>query len=762
LISGSASLAAATAAGMDVRLAPLSPSFPLSDAILAALHCRSGAPRLAQAYLRAKRQVDERARSPAVVDRLVEALAARRSAARDTARGAGVRDTAGEGAGMQNTAGEGGAECRVVNVDTAGEGGAVCRVVNVDTAGEGGAVCRVVDVGAGSLSLLPVVSRAVQAAGYTVLYYDAIDSEAAPLADAADALAANCWERISDAQCGEAAGAALPGYRVALLHRPSVAGSVQVHLEMRCVDVRALASGRAAGMADGGADTLSAPAQPYDLLVASAFADLMSPHALLSTLVRLAPSAVAYLPITFCGRTELNPPSAGGGGLPSDRRVTAAYHSHLRAQGQHFDLPALLDTCSAVGAECLAVEPSDWSIGPSDAFFPYMLDFLSAGTALPLWQDNFSAASWRDSVLARAASFSVGNVDLLLTLPAAPRGGSQPRRALEFSAPREVRVVTAAPAEPRPLSAGQVHLHSLVSMVSSGTELLVYRGQLDFSDQPLDASIPGMDAAPPAYPMEYGYSLVGTVTAVGAGVPLSLVGQTVFAFAPHASQAVIDASCVQRIPPDLESRPADAAFLAAAETAISIAHDAHPRLGETAAVFGAGVIGLLTASALMSAGAAVSVFDPRPDRLGVALALGACRAAPPSEAPAAAFDVTVECSGSPAALQAAVEATADGGRVVVASWYGSKPVSLSLGTRFHRSHMQLVASQVSHIPAAHGHRWNKHRRFGTAWQLIRRVGPARAIPLRTVPLEGAADAYAALDAGEAIACHLTYGEAAGE
>ena len=111
------------------------------------------------------------------------------------------------------------------------------------------------------------------------------------------------------------------------------------------------------------------------------------------------------------------------------------------------------------------------------------------------------------------------------------------------------------------------------------TELLVYRGQLDASDQPLDATISGMQTTAPTYPMAYGYSLVGSVTGVGAGVPLSLVGQTVFVFAPHAAAALVDADGLIRIPPDIA--PAAAAFLPAAETAVSIAHDAHPRLGES-------------------------------------------------------------------------------------------------------------------------------------------------------------------------------------
>ena len=75
--------------------------------------------------------------------------------------------------------------------------------------------------------------------------------------------------------------------------------------------------------------------------------------------------------------------------------------------------------------------------------------------------------------------------------------------------------------------------------------------------------------------MAYGYSLVGRVDGVGAGVPSKLVGSLVFAFAPHGERAFSDLGGVQPVPPGIS--PSDAAFLPAAETAISIVHDAHPR-----------------------------------------------------------------------------------------------------------------------------------------------------------------------------------------
>jgi len=218
----------------------------------------------------------------------------------------------------------------------------------------------------------------------------------------------------------------------------------------------------------------------------------------------------------------------------------------------------------------------------------------------------------------------------------------------------------------------------------------------------------------------------------------------------------VDASSLIEVPADLAHSPADAAFLPAAETAISIVHDAHPRAGETVAVFGAGVIGVLVTAALTQLGLRVTNVDPLVARRSTALALGAIHATHPDCAPRQAFDVAIECSGNPRALQGAIEATRDHGVIVVASWYGRKPISLELGTRFHRSHLRLLVSQVSHIPPSVAATWSKARRFGAAWDLIRAVRPARTLAARTLPLARAAEAYEALDRGEELVCMLSY------
>ncbi len=100
------------------------------------------------------------------------------------------------------------------------------------------------------------------------------------------------------------------------------------------------------------------------------------------------------------------------------------------------------------------------------------------------------------------------------------------------------------------------------------------------------------------------------------------------------------------------------------------------------------------------------------------------------------FDVCVEVSGSISGLQLAIDSTIAGGRVVIGSWYSSSSetsntnrAALRLGTRFHRSGIQLITSQVSSIPATISDRWDKARRFNTAWGVIRRCRPSRLLRL---------------------------------
>jgi threonine dehydrogenase-like Zn-dependent dehydrogenase len=131
--------------------------------------------------------------------------------------------------------------------------------------------------------------------------------------------------------------------------------------------------------------------------------------------------------------------------------------------------------------------------------------------------------------------------------------------------------------------------------------------------------------------------------------------------------------------------------------------------------------------------------------------MGSSQALLPSEVAAAGpFDVTIEVSGAGAALQAAIDSTREGGRIVIGSWYGNTDVRLHLGIDFHRSHKTLITSQVNELPAELTATWSKERRFAYTWDLVRQIRPSRLITKKTT-LDKAQDAYVSLDNGAEIA-----------
>lgn len=331
---------------------------------------------------------------------------------------------------------------------------------------------------------------------------------------------------------------------------------------------------------------------------------------------------------------------------------------------------------------------------------------------------------------------------------------------LLFTAPHTVDVCYETLPQP---GEGQLLVQTRYSAISAGTELLLYRGQMPL-DLPLDESIAALQGEA-HYPVRYGYAAVGTVLAVGKNVDKLWIGRPIFAFYPHASHFVVDKAAVHPIPEGIAL--ADAVFLPSMETAVSFVMDSQPIIGERVAVFGQGVVGLLTSALLAKMALAhLVVVDGLAQRRAQALAWGATEALDPHAPDTAAFlrqyaaDLSLELSGNPAALDMALEATGFNGRIVVGSWYGEKRVSLNLGGRFHRAHQTLVSSQVSELKPQWLGRWDKQRRLDQAWRMIAAVKPSQLITHR-LPLANAAVAYNLLDQHPAEALQIIF-EYAGE
>ncbi|GAB4481271.1 MAG: zinc-binding alcohol dehydrogenase [Anaerolineales bacterium] len=320
------------------------------------------------------------------------------------------------------------------------------------------------------------------------------------------------------------------------------------------------------------------------------------------------------------------------------------------------------------------------------------------------------------------------------------------RHSLVFTAPGQVGI---QPERLPPLPSGQVLVETLASAISAGTELLFYRGQIP-SHLAIDESIEALKGEF-AYPLKYGYALVGRVVELGEGVAPHWRGQRVFAFHPHESHFHARPTELMPIPADLS--PEDALFLPNMETAVNLVMDGVPRLGERVAVIGQGVVGLLTTALLAEFPLAdLTTFERLAFRRQVSLQLGAHRSLEvPAEAPqiaqGEAFDLVFEVSGSPTALNLAIDLCGFDSRIVIGSWYGSKQAPINLGGRFHRQRIRLISSQVSTIAPELSGRWDKARRFQVAWESLRRLKPARLITHR-FELAQAAEAYRLLAEGE--------------
>ncbi len=332
-------------------------------------------------------------------------------------------------------------------------------------------------------------------------------------------------------------------------------------------------------------------------------------------------------------------------------------------------------------------------------------------------------------------------------------------RALWFSAPRTAEM---RPEKVPPPGPGEVRVRTVASAISHGTEMLVYRGEVP-PDLPLD--LPTL-AGGFGFPIKYGYATVGRVLDIGPNVPDLAPGDRVFVHHPHQDVFVVSADMPVRLPENLD--PLRGLFFANLETAVNVVHDTPLRLGETAFVFGQGVVGLLVTQLLELAGAGrVLAVDPLAKRRELALAVGADEALEPDDVPERVLgatagrgaDVAVEVSGSGEALQAAIDAVAVEGTVVVASWYGAKPVALALGGRFHRGRVKLRSSQVGRINPKLLPRWDRDRRTEAVLGLLPRLRLAELVSHR-LPFEEAPDAHRLVDERpeEVVQVILTHGE----
>ncbi len=304
----------------------------------------------------------------------------------------------------------------------------------------------------------------------------------------------------------------------------------------------------------------------------------------------------------------------------------------------------------------------------------------------------------------------------------------------------EIRPVTLP--EPR---ADEVLVQSRYSGVSRGTETLVFTGGVPAS-QYAAMRAPFQEGDFPA-PVKYGYLSVGEVEQG----PAHLRGRTVFCLHPHQSAYVVPADAVTVVP---DRVPAARAVLAGTvETAVNALWDAAPLVGDRVTVVGGGMVGCAVAALLARfPGVRVELVDTDPTRAEVAAVLGVDFAAP--GAASGGRDLVVHASATGAGLQRCLDLLAPEGTVLELSWYGDRPVQLSLGGAFHSGRLTVRSSQVGMVaPARRGSRGYADR-MALALDLL--TDPAfDALLTGRSPFAELPDVLTRLSAGSLPAlCHL--------
>jgi len=286
---------------------------------------------------------------------------------------------------------------------------------------------------------------------------------------------------------------------------------------------------------------------------------------------------------------------------------------------------------------------------------------------------------------------------------------------------------------PRP-AAGEVLVRTLCSGISAGTERLVYRGEVS-ADMALDDTIDALGGTF-SYPFAYGYACVGEVAESG---------RAVFAFHPHQDVFAARASDLITLP---AIDPASATLFPLVETALQVTLDAGTGYRDRVIVLGAGVLGLLTSLLLQRS---------------VASSFGATTAAP-EELAEEKVPLVIDASGNPDAPAMALNMLAHEGTLLIASWFGTKPVVLPLGGAFHRRRLIIRSTQVSTVPARLSGTWTRSRRRREAVELLPEL-PLAQLCTHVFAFGHAAEAFRAVDQGIPGLMHavLDYdGSAAGD
>ena len=307
--------------------------------------------------------------------------------------------------------------------------------------------------------------------------------------------------------------------------------------------------------------------------------------------------------------------------------------------------------------------------------------------------------------------------------------------------------------EESPLEPYQVRVRGLFSAVKHGTEFRGFQANTPDATARFDAELGLHIRGEPAqdrFPRGLGNMCLGVVTDLGEQVTGFQEGDQVFAHMPVRATHTVDAQRLQLAPRGVS--PQALMYSDPTEFALGGARDAPIRLGDRVAVFGLGAIGQMAVQVARVAGARwVAAADPIEIRRAAAARHGADLVIDPAQDDAGLLikqstegvgvDVTMETSGSYAALNDALRSTKYRGTVVSTAYYNWPSQALALAGEWHRNRIQIISSRANSEPQPE-HGWTFGRIQSEALALVT-DGRIHADDLMqpVVPLSQAAEAY---------------------
>ena len=238
---------------------------------------------------------------------------------------------------------------------------------------------------------------------------------------------------------------------------------------------------------------------------------------------------------------------------------------------------------------------------------------------------------------------------------------------------------------------GELLIRALVSLLSPGTER---------------AFLLGLANTSPHYPMRSGYSHIGEVVEVGAGVEGWEVGDRVASRANHIMYATVPATVCNLVPDGLTNERA--AFFRLGSIAMQGVRKARIELGEPVAVIGCGPVGLIAMQlARLNGGLPVVSIDKDARRLEFAAALKVDAALRTDDGLGAGVRercggkdpaVVIEATGHPEAIPAAFDLARFGGRVVLLGSTRGETEAVNFYRDVHKKGLTVLGAHESARP----------------------------------------------------------------